>query len=432
MQGRPGNAEVAGLGTPELLDARRPEAWLRRFARTTPGVIGAIAVVVASTCLVAGVVCGAQLDARIATSRAVLDRSEPLAYSAQKLYAALSAADSSAATAFLSAGIETTQMRARYRQAIADAASALADTTAGAADRNTRTALAQLSEQLADYTGLVESADANNRQKFVVGSSYFREASWLMRTVMLPGAKKVYDDNLAALDEDQRAVGSTPLAALMLVGIAIVAVGFGSVILVGRTNRQFNLGLVIAAAVMVLVLMWTGVATWLAATRIEQSRSAGTATLARLGNARIVAEKARTDETLELISRTDIAPGETTFTGHLQELSALLEPGPVVAANAVTEWAAAHRRQVAAYTSGDYLGAVKQAIGDQPDGSAQQFALVESSLGNEIEGTRTVLRERVTAAGASLAWSPTGTLALSVVAAVTAGAGLWPRLKEFL
>jgi hypothetical protein len=78
-------------------------AWLRRFARTTPGIVGIIAFIVASLCVIAGLVCGAQLDRRIAESNAVLDRSEPFAYSAQNLYAALSAADAAAATEFLSA-----------------------------------------------------------------------------------------------------------------------------------------------------------------------------------------------------------------------------------------------------------------------------------------------------------------------------------------
>ena len=106
-------------------------AWVRRLARTTPGVVGMIAIAVAACCVIAGVVCGAQLNGRIAEHNAVLDRSEPFAYAAQNLYAALSAADAAAASAFLSGGIETAAMRARYQQALADAASALADVDRG-------------------------------------------------------------------------------------------------------------------------------------------------------------------------------------------------------------------------------------------------------------------------------------------------------------
>ena len=85
-----------------------------------------------------------------------------------------------------------------------------------------------------------------------------------------------------------------------------------------------------------------------------------------------------------------------------------------------------------AYLGGDYPAAVAQAIGADPGASAAQFAVVESSLRDQIEQTRATLRDRVSAAGARLAWSPAGTIALMVVAVVAAVVGLWPRLKEFL
>jgi hypothetical protein len=116
----------------------------------------------------------------------------------------------------------------------------------------------------------------------------------------------------------------------------------------------------------------------------------------------------------------------------MDEVAALLRTGPPAAADAVAKWSASHRKQVEAYEGGEYLAAVTQAIGPEPDASAAQFAAVEASLRNEIEQTRATLRDRVSAAGATLAWSPTGTLVLMVVAGVVTVVGLWPRLKEFL
>jgi hypothetical protein len=254
-------------------DTRISTAWLRRLARTTPGVIGIIALVVGAICVIAGVVSGGQLDARIDERNSVLTRSEPFAYAAQNLYAALSAADAAAASAFLSGGIETAQMRARYQDALARASSALADATAGATDRETRTAIAEISAQLASYTALVESARANNRQGFVIGSAYLREASSLMQTSLLPGAEKIYTRNLATVEQDQRAIGSLPIVSLALLALALVAIGVGSVIMYGRTNRQFNIGLVVAAATVVVVMGWVVVATQLAAGEVERGRT---------------------------------------------------------------------------------------------------------------------------------------------------------------
>ena len=83
------------------VDARASVAWVRRLVHTTPGVIGATAIAIAALCVIAGVVCATQLQNRIVEHDEVLDRSEPFAYAAQDLYAALSAADAAAASAFL-------------------------------------------------------------------------------------------------------------------------------------------------------------------------------------------------------------------------------------------------------------------------------------------------------------------------------------------
>ena len=334
------------MGAPRTPDARASVAWLRRFVRTTPGVVSVIAVAVAACCVITGVVVAGQLDGRIAEHDAVLDHSEPFAYAAQNLYVALSAADAAAASAYL-AGIETPPLRARYQQALADAASALADATAGATDANTRKAVAQISAQLAAYTGLIEAARANNRQGYAVGSAYLREASSLMQTSLLPGAEKIFTANLAAVDEDQRAVGSTPVVGLVLLAFVLVAIVVGSLILRRRTNRQFNLGLVVAATLVLVVIAWVVGATRLAANSIEHSRTDGTARFEQLAKARILAQQARTDETLLLIARGDITAGQTTFLHRIDDLTRQLGTAHSAAADGVKGWAASHHEQVA-------------------------------------------------------------------------------------
>ncbi|MET0703670.1 MAG: hypothetical protein ABWY93_28840 [Mycobacterium sp.] len=409
------------MGSPRTLDTRESTAWMRRFARTTPGVVGIVAVTVATLCVVTGVVAGAELDGRIAKSQAVLDRSEPLAYAAQNLYAALSAADAVAAAEFLS-GNDSSAVRVRYQQALADAAAALTDVTSGAPDPATRQAAADLTAQLAAYTGLVESARANNRQGFVVGGGYLREASSLMQTTMLPGAERIFTRDLATLDADQRAVGSTPVVSVVLTGVSLAAVGIASVVVFRRSNRQFNIGLVIAAATVVLAGAWMLVATGAAAGAIADSRRQATS-FQQLAEARIAAQQARTDETLELIARGDITAGEQAFTDHLEELTVT---------DAVTAWQVSHRKQVQFYENSDYNAAVAQAIGPDPTASTAQFAAVETSLRDQIEQSRAAVREQVSVAGTWLAWSPTGTLVLMTAAAAATVVGLWPRLKEFL
>jgi hypothetical protein len=415
-----------------ILDARGSLVWLRRFSRTTPGVIVLIALSVAASCVVAAVVCAAQLNRRIAEHNDVLEHSEPFAYAAQNLYAALSASDAAAASAFLSGGVQTGPMREQYKQALAHSASALADATAGATDGDTRAKMAEISAQLAAYTGLVEAARANNLQKFPVGSAYLREASSLMQNQVLPSAEKMYSRNMAAVERDQRKVGSVPKTGLVLLGLVLAVIAIGSTAMLARTNRRFNVGLVAAAGVVLLVISWVVVVGRLAANDLERGRIEDSVRFERLAKARILAQQARTDETLQLIARGDITAREESFDDHIDGLAHALGSSSPAAADAVQRWTASHDKHVAAYLAGDYGAAVEQAIGSDPGASAAQFAIVESSLRDEIEQTRAMVRERVSAAGDFLAWSPTGTLLLMAVAASVATAGLWPRLKEFL
>lgn len=420
------------MSAPPTVDGRASVAWLRRFAGTTPGVVAIVALAVALVCIITGVVCGGLLDSRLAKHSAVLDRSEPFANAAQNLYAALSAADAAAASAFLSAE-ENGPMRARYQQALADASAALTDVTAGVSDAATRTAAADISAQLSAYTGLVEAARANNRQGFPVGSAYLSEASALVQSTMLPGAEEIFTRNLATMDADQRAVGSLPFVGLALLLVTLIAIVVASVAVFRRTNRQFNLGLVVAATLVVVVGLWMVLATQLAAGAIEESRTEGTQRFEQLAKARIVAAQARTKETLQLITRGDITASEKKFDEQIDELNGLLERSVNRDANdPVVKWVAGHDKQVEAYRGGDFAAAVDQSVGAGTESSAALFADVESSLRDDLEATRGTLRDKVSDAGTWLSFSPTGTLVLMVLAGAAVFVGLWPRLKEFL
>jgi hypothetical protein len=430
--GEKGGHVVIAVGNPLALDARASRAWVRRFARTTPGVVVVIAVVVAAACILAGVVSAAAVNLRIAEQRAVLDHSEPFAYAAQNLYAASSAADAAAATAFLSGGSQTPLMRARYQQAMAAATSALADATAGAPDIDTRKALAEVSAQLTTYAGLVEAARANGVQGFPIGSSYLGEASSLMQTQLLPGAEKVYAADLSRVDDAQRRIGSLPKVSLALLVLAMLAIVVSSAVMARRTNRQFNVGLVAAGVVAVLVSACIVGAVHLAAGEIERGRTEGTGKFGQLAEARILAQQARTDEILQLITRGDITPGEESFNRHINELRARIGTSSAAATEAVDKWVTGHREQVDAYRAGDYLGAVAQALGTDPGASGAQFAVVGSTLTDALEQARTTMRDYTSDAGEYLVWIPPAALVLMTAAAVAVVGGLWPRLKEFL
>ncbi|MEU6583378.1 hypothetical protein [Nocardia sp. NPDC046763] len=406
--------------------------WTQRFARTAPGVIGAVGAALALLALLGGLVTANQQSTKITRHDTVLAHTEPLANAAQRLYVALSTADAAASTAYLSGGIESPEVRIRYENALTDAAAALAEATTGAADAETRTILGRISAELPSYTGYVEAARANNRQGLPVGSAYLRQASALMQGSILKDAGELEQIRLAQLHRDQGAITGLPWWSVGVLVLLLAACGYGSWILLRHTNRWINPGVVAAGGLAVLALLWIGATTAATTAAID---TGATARFEKLAQARILAQQARTEETLQLITRGDLTASEKRFADSTTELRAdlaRLMSTDSAAAKAFSGWQDGHQKEVAAYLSNNYRGAVDQSIKADGTGSAAQFTALDTALQTELERTRQEVRDDVNTAGNALALSPLGTLALLLAAAGAVVVGVWPRLKEFL
>ncbi|WP_433561495.1 hypothetical protein ACQP1O_28360 [Nocardia sp. CA-151230] len=406
--------------------------WTRRFVHTAPGVIGVVGAALALLALLGGLVTANQQSTKIARHDTVLAHTEPLANAAQRLYVALSTADAAASTAYLSGGIESPEVRIRYENALTDAAAALAEATTGAADAETRTILGRISAELPSYTGYVEAARANNRQGLPVGSAYLRQASALMQDSILKDAGELEHIRLAQLHSDQGAITGLPWWSAGTLVLLLAACGYGSWILVRRTNRWINPGVVTAGGLTVAALLWI-LATTAATTAAIDTGATGR--FEKLAQARILAQQARTEETLQLITRGDVDASEQRFTAGSDQLRADLASllsGNSAASKAFSGWQDGHRKELAAYKSNDYRGAVDQSIKTDGAGSAAQFAALDDALKTELERTRQEVRDDVNTAGNALTLSPLGTLVLLLAAAGSIVVGVWPRLKEFL
>ena len=180
---------------------------LRAIVRSTPGRLTATLIVLLLLGIAYGITAFTGSNEANADVSSVQDSSGPLTVSAQSLYRALSDADATAATAFLSPGAETAASRQRYETDIAAAGTALAQVTAGASGTSAISArrLDVLATELPVYTGLVETARTNNRLGYPVGAAYLREASGLMRATLLPAAQDVYSTQTQRLRSDHNA-----------------------------------------------------------------------------------------------------------------------------------------------------------------------------------------------------------------------------------
>ncbi|GAB2912471.1 hypothetical protein GCM10027047_08320 [Rhodococcus aerolatus] len=414
------------------------------FTRTSPGqlLVGALVLVIA--CLVSGTVAASAVSARTDELSAQLLRTEPVAAAAQELYAALSEADAAAAAAFLSGGLEPPALREQYTAAVARGATALATASAGAgSDDATRTQLARLTAQLPVYTGLVETARANNRQGNPVGAAYLREASALLQTQLLPAAEGIYADQSGAVSSGQSDTDGLPWVALLLGVVTLVLLGLGLRSLRRRTRRTLNPGLVVAAAAVAVWLVWLGVAGAVAASRVDAARSGGSAQLDLFAQSRILAQQARADETLALVGRGDGPGYQQSFLDRTARLDELLSRAETAAGEATVRaaagaardardrWVDAHARIVAATSDGDYTGAVRVAVGSGPTDSAASFRATTDALATAIGSTERTLRAETASAGSAYRALAPAAVVLGVLAAVAVAAGVWPRLREY-
>lgn len=404
------------------------------FARTGPGRLSLLTLGLVLLSVLAGLVLSSTASRQTTQLSTLTGRTEALAGAAQDLYSALSEADAAAASAFLAGGLEPAALRERYTRSINTAAASLGAAGAGT-DTTGRMSLAQLSTQLPVYTGLIETARANNQQGFPVGSAYLREASTLMQSTLLPAANQLYQDYSAA-SARQSHLSRLPWLGLALGLVALAALVAAQLYVRRRTRRNLNVGLALATLAIFVAMCWAGAASAVAAARVDAGRSGGAEPLALLAQSRILAQQARADETLMLVARSDSAGYEKSFTDTTntltQRLPALPKSATSSAANtAASGWVAAHQRLATANDSGDYAGAVAVALGSAGQDSAAQFVALDNALRVGIVGSREVLRDKASAAQSALSGLSPGVLVLSLFAAAGVAAGMWPRLREY-
>ena len=98
-----------------LLDTEEVDRPVVDFLRASPGRIALVAILLIAALLVVGATASKTVFDRQARLETLRLHTEPLADAAQRIYSALAFANTSAATAFLSGGVEPQDVRDRLR-----------------------------------------------------------------------------------------------------------------------------------------------------------------------------------------------------------------------------------------------------------------------------------------------------------------------------
>lgn len=425
--------------------------WLarrRRFLRTTPGLLSALAAALVVLGLTSGLVAVVTIQSRAALVADVSARSGQLSRQAQDIYRSLSDADATAASAFLVGGVEPTALRTRYLNDVAQATAtlAVASRTAGTASAP---ALDVLISQLPTYTGLIETARAHNRQGLPLAAAYLREASGLMRATLLPAAAQLYDVETGHLTVAQDGAAAWPWATAAF-GLLVLAGLVGLQIhLTRRTRRLINRGLALATLAATASLAWTVIAVSGAAGHVEDGRRDGSAQVQLLAEARIAALQARADEALTLIARGDGKAFEDDFTATAKRLvgedgsSGLLgrareqaegTAGAATVDTALTQvrqWLAIHKKLRELDDSSQYDAAVALATGGAPDTSASVFSLLDATLQRGIDDGGGRFDEAAGQAGGALRGADVAATVAAIALALAGALGIYQRVAEY-
>ena len=411
------------------------------FANTTPGRILTIGAILAALGILSAFAISTTINERQRQLTAVLDYTEPLAFSAGQIYTTLSVADAAASTAFV-AGAEPRAVRQRYEQAITQAAVAITRASSGLTDPALVDLLARVNAQLAVYTGLIETARTNNRVGNPVGSSYLSEASALMQDKILPDAQSLYQVTSARVDAETTASAKIPAPVIIVVTATLGFGVFAHRWLARRTKRRVNVGLVAGGLAIALMIVWVGTALAISTAGSRAAKNTAADSLRTVTNLAITAQQARADETLSLIRRGDEDVRKRSYYQRVDTMREQLgdylarkdsvdKSGLAQADKLLEKWRQADERINNYITVGNYQAATQVALGTGEDDSTPAFDKLNDALEQGIQESRKQLRYDILSARRVLSGTTVGGVMLSVGAAFAVALGLWPRMSEY-
>ncbi|MEU1985034.1 hypothetical protein [Nocardia sp. NPDC019395] len=439
----PEPAQPEPVPAPGWSDSVRPRvemAWkwvdparVRLFAQSSPGRLIGIGLLLVVLCLGSGAITAATVHDRQSDLDILLADTEPDANAAHRLYTSLSVADAAAATAFISGGLEPEQVRDRYSQALGEAGAELVTLSSdGEEDDRQRN---RIGSGLPVYSGLVETARANNREGNPVGAAYLSEASHEMQMQLLPVAEQLYDRRADAVDSAQDRHVRPPWPAILLLVAALGGLVWAQRLLAQRWHRTFNPGLLLASGAVLILLLWTVIAGSVSAAAMSTGRSDGTVPAARLTEGRILAQQARSAETLKLVRRDTTGDYDHAFDANITRLNELLaghtDHATTEARAALLHWLAAHQRMNDTLNRGEFARAATIATGPGAENATVHVEALDNALGAGITETRETLRSNIFHSARVLDYLAPGAVILGIAAAAYIAFGIWPRLREY-
>ena len=418
--------------------------WVRDRLATTPGRLVLISILVVVGAVVFGAIALGAEQSRERAAKAARGQTEPLVVQAKKLYTSLSDANATVATGLLAGGLEPAASRQRYQEDLLVAGNALSALTqkAGTAP-GAAAALSTISDQLPVYSGLVETARANNRLGFPIGAAYLRDAATKMTDKMLPAADRLFTTEAERLNDDFHtgSATSTIVAFAAASALALILLVLAQWYVARISRRILNLPMLIATVAVAAVAVWGVIGLVSQQNALQSAQRNGSDSVESLSAATVLLSRAQGDLSLALVNRgTDqIDPLDFGVVsralerpgGVIAEISALArKTGTSVAAAKFNADYAAYQAKARQITNLEDTGQTKEAIT-----GVQQASAISEQLSADLRGQIDAAQSRYDRAAAD-ATSSLGGLSvaiplITVLAAALALLGLRQRINEY-
>ncbi|MBM7773132.1 hypothetical protein JOD54_003336 [Actinokineospora baliensis] len=265
--------------------------WGKRFERTERRLV-VIAAALGGAIVLLGVLGQIAVRERDARLDDAVNRRGALTAAALDVYRALADADATSLNAVVVEPRRSTDERKRFREDLFTVADALRMAASLAPEGTSAERVRSLTDYLPEYSRLVEAGWANSALGQPVGTSYLSQASFLVRSTMLPEAEKLHTEQAGALSDAQRRAGQQPWEVFIVGGIALALLVATQRYLSLRTRRRFNRGLVMSTALVLGSLITVGVAVGFARGHADDSVHEFDGVVAPLATARNLGRKA--------------------------------------------------------------------------------------------------------------------------------------------
>lgn len=417
-----------------------------RLLRNTPGRFTLALVAMLSFISLFGVAAITDTSGRSISIDEASGQQGRMAIAAFDMYRSLSDADAAITATFLPGMSEDTDFNEDYQQGIRSASTAVTTLSAQASTEKQANLVAELSAAMPIYTGLVETARSYQRQGLPLGLAYLRDASALAQEDMLPKLKKLQSTSTSELSGAKDDATGFPWIATVLGLAALGVLGYSQWKVAKRTNRVLNIGMAAATVLMLVVSGWSLVSWLSASSNMNTGYESGSQPLSLLSQAHIDVQRARSDEALTLIAQGGNIDYEKEYKeimerllgdgGTLDKLDKSYDDKTLSgyidkARSAAEEWNKAHKQLREDDANGDFAAAVESATGKESGQAGKAFNDLDDVLTDANVRAADHFISRTVAAGNSLYLTVPGFAILTVVAMITAAAGIQRRISEY-